>query len=176
MTLWRMKWTLNRSQNIVDIARCLRTSRCLFVYKNIRLYADTKAPHALKDISQPLVVSSFRGGFLGFFIGTSFATAAGYYFLINEYQHASNTFLLSIEELQRITDSIIESVKQIEEMEKNVKKLQNNVVTKSDIQDVRTDTKKMIESLNLADLEVNERLSELEMDVAKLSRYAHTIM
>ncbi|KAG5519522.1 hypothetical protein PMAC_001676 [Pneumocystis sp. 'macacae'] len=165
-----MKWIQNKSQSIINILRFSKSPKCLFIYRNVRLYTDAKAPYVLKDTGQPPV------GFLGFFIGTSFATAAGYYFLVNEYQHASNTLLLSIEELQRTTDSVIESVKQIEEMEKNIKRLQNNAVTKNDIQNVRTDTKKMFESLNLAHLEVNERLSELEIDVAKLSRYARTVM
>ncbi|KAG4304223.1 hypothetical protein PORY_002404 [Pneumocystis oryctolagi] len=171
-----MKWMLSSKWGVSAVTRSLRCSKDVYIYKNIRLYTDTKASNGLKVISQPPVVSSFRGGFLGFFIGTSFVTALGYYFLINEYQYASNTLLLSIEELQRTTESAIQRVKQIEEIQKNMKKLQDNAVMKSDIEDVREETKKMFESLNLAHLEANERFSELEMDVAKLSRQARTVV
>ncbi|KAG5436921.1 hypothetical protein PCANB_001331 [Pneumocystis canis] len=106
----------------------------------------------------------------------SFSSGIGYYYLVNEYQHASNTLFLSIEELQHTTESMINRIKQIEEMEKNLKNLKNNVVTKNDIENLRSETKKMFESLNLAYLEVNERFSELEMDVAKLSRQARVII
>ncbi|EMR09462.1 hypothetical protein PNEG_02404 [Pneumocystis murina B123] len=173
----RMNWFLNVNQGLIGIEKRLIRGKCSFIYKNIRFYSDIKAPDSPMNMSRPsIVVSSFRGGFLGFFIGTSLASAIGYYYLISEYQYASNTLLLSIEELQHVTDSIIKGVKQVEKIEKDVKKIQDSVITKSELESVQADTKKMFESLNLAQLEANERFSELEMDVAKLSRQARTII
>ncbi|KAG4302348.1 hypothetical protein PCK1_001330 [Pneumocystis canis] len=161
MLFYRVKWTLNNFKNITIIKR---------------FFTNNKILEFSKEINRPPVVSSFRGGLIGFFIGMSFSSGIGYYYLVNEYQHASNTLFLSIEELQHITESMINRIKQIEEMEKNLKNLKNNVVTKNDIENLRSETKKMFESLNLAYLEVNERFSELEMDVAKLSRQARVII
>lgn len=172
----RIKCLLNNNQNMIGVNYYLRWVKSLFMYKNRRSYVDFRTSDTSKNIYRFPVVSSFSGAFLGFFIGTSFASAVGYYYLINEYQYASNTLLLSIEELQHTTESVIKRVKQVEEIEKTVKKLQDNIVTKDDIQNVRADAKKMFESLNLAQLETNERFSELEMDVAKLSRQARTII
>ncbi|KTW26476.1 hypothetical protein T552_02957 [Pneumocystis carinii B80] len=177
-----MRWQgmnrfFNVNQVLIGIEKGLIREKCSFIYKNIRCYSDIKAPDTSINKSRPsIVVSSFRGGFLGFFIGTSLASAVGYYYLINEYQYASNTLLLSIEELQHVTDSIIKRVKQVEKIEKDLKKIQDSAITKSDLENVQVDTKKMFESLNLAQLEANERFSELEMDVAKLSRQARTII
>ncbi|QSL66567.1 hypothetical protein MERGE_000949 [Pneumocystis wakefieldiae] len=173
----RMNHLLNPNQGLIGIQRLFIKRKPSLTYKNIRLYSDIKAPDSSFNTHRPSIVgSSFRGGFLGFFIGTSLASAIGYYYLISEYQYASNTLLLSIEELQHVTGSIINSVKQVEKIEKDMKKIQDSVVTKSDLENVQADTKKMFESLNLAQLEANERFSELEMDVAKLSRQARTII
>lgn len=78
---------------------------------------------------------------------------------------------MSIEELQHVTGSIINSVKQVEKIEKDMKKIQDSVVTKSDLENVQADTKKMFESLNLAQLEANERFSELGRNKCCLRYY-----
>ena len=51
-------------------------------------------------------VASVRGGVLGFLLGFGIASAYGYYYLLKEYNAASNLMLASVEELQSSTDKV----------------------------------------------------------------------
>ncbi|KAG4302402.1 hypothetical protein PCK1_001384 [Pneumocystis canis] len=150
--------------------RCLRKG---YLNSKRRWVSTIQEWQGLKDKTLPVgKVSSFRGAFIGFLMGTSFTSAIGYYYLLNEYQHASNTLFLSIEELQRTTESMMNRMKEVEAMQQTMAQWEKKGVTKNEMETVRLETKKMFENLNLAYLEANERFSELEMDVAKLSRQA----
>ncbi|KAJ1020087.1 hypothetical protein NDA16_004367 [Ustilago loliicola] len=51
-------------------------------------------------------VGSVRGGVLGFLFGFGIASAYGYYYLLKEYNAASNLMLASVEELQTSTEKV----------------------------------------------------------------------
>lgn len=51
-------------------------------------------------------VGSVRGGILGFLFGFGIASAYGYYYLLKEYNAASNLMLASVEELQTSTEKV----------------------------------------------------------------------
>lgn len=51
-------------------------------------------------------VGSVRGGVLGFLFGFGIASAYGYYYLLKEYNAASNLMLASVEELQGSTEKV----------------------------------------------------------------------
>jgi hypothetical protein len=52
-------------------------------------------------------VGAFRGGLVGFLIGTTATSAACYAYFLEEYQQSSNTLLSSIEELQSSTLKVL---------------------------------------------------------------------
>jgi hypothetical protein len=52
-------------------------------------------------------VGAFRGGLVGFLIGTTATSAACYAYFLEEYQQSSNSLLSSIEELQSTTIKVV---------------------------------------------------------------------
>lgn len=47
---------------------------------------------------------------IGFLLGVTSAGAAGYYYLLGEYNSASNALLVSVQELQESTDKVSRDV------------------------------------------------------------------
>jgi len=66
-------------------------------------------PSAPIVVGKPAIrrpVGSVRGGVLGFLFGFGIASAYGYYYLLKEYNAASNLMLASVEELQTSTEKV----------------------------------------------------------------------
>lgn len=71
--------------------------------------AMPSAPSAPIVVGSPTIrrpVGSVRGGVLGFLFGFGIASAYGYYYLLKEYNAASNLMLASVEELQTSTEKV----------------------------------------------------------------------
>ncbi|KAF9973550.1 hypothetical protein BGZ73_003187 [Actinomortierella ambigua] len=111
-------------------------------------------------------VGGFRGGILGFLLGSTAAGAAGYYYLLEEYQTASNLLLASVEDLQASTSKVRDYAKKIESVEAELKKLKEKAATKEQLQELRTDVKKVYDGLNIEHLELKTHVWGLEQDLA----------
>ncbi|OZJ04333.1 hypothetical protein BZG36_02376 [Bifiguratus adelaidae] len=117
-------------------------------------------------------IGGFRGGLFGFILGVTLTGAVGYYYLLDEYHAASSLLLNSVEELQASTNRVRDYAKKIEGVEKQLQKLRDQTVTKDQLADLRTEAKKLYDSLNIEHLELKTHVWGLEQDVHKLSRPA----
>ncbi|KAF9331831.1 hypothetical protein BG006_005293 [Podila minutissima] len=133
----------------------------------------TSAVARSEQASAPVVsykrpVGGFRGGILGFLIGATAAGGAGYYYLLEEYQTASNLLLSSVEDLQASTNKVRDYAKKIESVEAELKSLRAKAATVEQLQDLKADVKKVYDGLNVEHLELKSHVWGLEMDLQKL--------
>ncbi|KAG0096116.1 hypothetical protein BGZ93_004990 [Podila epicladia] len=127
-----------------------------------------QAPAPVVSYKRP--VGGFRGGILGFLIGATAAGGAGYYYLLEEYQTASNLLLSSVEDLQASTNkaNVRDYAKKIESVEAELKSLRAKAATVEQLQDLKADVKKVYDGLNVEHLELKSHVWGLEMDLQKL--------
>ena len=93
-------------------------------------------------------VGAFRGGITGFLLGTSIAAAVGWYYLLEEYNAASDVLLSSVEDLQQSTSKVANYVRRIEEVEGRLSRLEAAVSRKGDIDSLRQEFKQVFVSNN----------------------------
>ncbi|KAH8915406.1 hypothetical protein BT69DRAFT_1341316 [Atractiella rhizophila] len=115
-------------------------------------------------------VGGFRGGLLGFLLGT--ATAGTYFYvqLFQSYQNASSLLLASVESLKDSTQKMSRHVKQIEEVERRLVELEEKAATRKEVEDARKEVKKLYNGLHTETLEVKAHLWGVEQDLAGLSK------
>ncbi|KAI8976024.1 hypothetical protein BDB01DRAFT_805061 [Pilobolus umbonatus] len=113
--------------------------------QHIRCYSTTS--------TQPRLTAT-RGGFIGFLLGVTAAGSAGYYYLLGEYSNASEALLISVQELQESTDKIKNYARRIEGMERELNKLKESMATKHQLNETKTDFKKLYDTLNIEHLEL----------------------
>ncbi|KAG0335849.1 hypothetical protein BG004_008295 [Podila humilis] len=128
--------------------------------------SEQAAPAPVVSYKRP--VGGFRGGILGFLIGATAAGGAGYYYLLEEYQTASNLLLSSVEDLQSSTNKVRDYAKKIESVEAELKSLRAKAATVEQLQDLKADVKKVYDGLNVEHLELKSHVWGLEMDLQKL--------
>ncbi|KAF9167507.1 hypothetical protein DFQ26_004461 [Actinomortierella ambigua] len=139
--------------------------------RHMRSFSTSAVARAEASTTTPVVtykrpVGGFRGGILGFLLGATAAGAAGYYYLLEEYQTASNLLLASVEDLQTSTNKVRDYAKKIESVEAELKKLKEKAATKEQLQELRTDVKKVYDGLNIEHLELKTHVWGLEQDLA----------
>ncbi|KAI1321053.1 hypothetical protein EDD11_008634 [Mortierella claussenii] len=117
-------------------------------------------------------VGAFRGGILGFLLGATAAGGVGYYYLLEEYQAASNLLLSSIEDLQASTNKVRDYAKKIESVEAELKALRTKAATVEQLNEFKGEVKKVYDGLNIEHLELKSHVWGLEMDLQKLQEQA----
>ncbi|KAG0280257.1 hypothetical protein BGZ95_010777 [Linnemannia exigua] len=133
---------------------------------------------ARAEQSAPVVVNykrpvgGFRGGILGFLIGATAAGGAGYYYLLEEYQTASNLLLSSVEDLQASTNKVRDYAKKIESVEAELKALRSKTATVEQLTELKSEVKKVYDGLNIEHLELKSHVWGLEMDLQKVQQAA----
>ncbi|KAF9148500.1 hypothetical protein BG015_009769 [Linnemannia schmuckeri] len=115
-------------------------------------------------------VGGFRGGILGFLIGATAAGGAGYYYLLEEYQTASNLLLSSVEDLQASTNKVRDYAKKIESVEAELKTLKSKTATVEQLNELKSEVKKVYDGLNIEHLELKSHVWGLEMDLQKVQQ------
>ncbi|KAF9954510.1 hypothetical protein BGZ72_004542 [Mortierella alpina] len=120
-------------------------------------------------------VGGFRGGILGFLIGATAAGGAGYYYLLEEYQTASNLLLSSVEDLQTSTNKVRDYAKKIESVEAELKSLRAKAATVEQLAELKTEVKKVYDGLNIEHLELKSHVWGLEMDLQKVQQQAKSV-
>lgn len=63
----------------------------------------------------PQKVGAFRGGLVGFLLGTSVTGAASYYYLLDEYTKANNALLVDLFSLKETVENLETHVKKLEQ-------------------------------------------------------------
>ncbi|KAF9123912.1 hypothetical protein BGX30_001200 [Mortierella sp. GBA39] len=136
---------------------------------------------ARAEQSAPVVVNykrpvgGFRGGILGFLIGATAAGGAGYYYLLEEYQTASNLLLNSVEDLQASTNKVRDYAKKIESVEAELKTLRSKTATVEQLNELKSEVKKVYDGLNIEHLELKSHVWGLEMDLQKVQQQSKAV-
>ncbi|KAF9571445.1 hypothetical protein EC968_000540 [Mortierella alpina] len=131
------------------------------------------APAPVVTYKRP--VGGFRGGILGFLIGATAAGGAGYYYLLEEYQTASNLLLSSVEDLQTSTNKVRDYAKKIESVEAELKSLRTKAATVEQLAELKSEVKKVYDGLNIEHLELKSHVWGLEMDLQKVQQQAKSV-
>ncbi|KAI7905304.1 uncharacterized protein BX663DRAFT_502410 [Cokeromyces recurvatus] len=105
-----------------------------------------------------------RSGFIGFLLGVTTASAAGYYYLLGEYNSASASLLISVQELQASTEKVKDYARRIETIDRDVTKLKEMAATKQQLSDLKVDFRKLYDTLNIEHLELKTHVWGLEKD------------
>ncbi|KAF9082806.1 hypothetical protein BGX29_006848 [Mortierella sp. GBA35] len=141
-----------------------------------RRHFSSSAMARAEQASTPVVVNykrpvgGFRGGILGFLIGATAAGGAGYYYLLEEYQTASNLLLSSVEDLQVSTNKVRDYAKKIESVEAELKTLRSKTATVEQLNELKSEVKKVYDGLNIEHLELKSHVWGLEMDLQKVQQ------
>ncbi|KAG2208868.1 hypothetical protein INT47_011008, partial [Mucor saturninus] len=106
-----------------------------------------------------------RGGVIGFLLGVTAAGSAGYYYLLGEYNNASEALLISVQELQASTDKVKDYARRIEAVDRDVAKLKETTATKKQLSDLKVDFRKLYDTLNIEHLELKTHVWGLEKDL-----------
>ncbi|KAJ1041234.1 hypothetical protein NDA10_001235 [Ustilago hordei] len=106
-------------------------------------------------------VGSVRGGVLGFLFGFGIASAYGYYYLLKEYNAASNLMLASVEELQTSTEKITGHLQRLNKLEADLKSLSNQAASKAEYEKNRVEMKKIVDGIHDEVLDVKKQVLDL---------------
>ncbi|KAI9291371.1 hypothetical protein K502DRAFT_321292 [Neoconidiobolus thromboides FSU 785] len=115
-------------------------------------------------------MSAFRGGLLGFLLGSTIAGASGYYLLINDYQIASGLMLNSVKELQSNTEKVRKYAGSIETVSKDLRHLKETTVKLEQIDSLKAELRKLYNSIGVDMLELKAQISELEKELHHRSK------
>ncbi|RUP47051.1 hypothetical protein BC936DRAFT_146188 [Jimgerdemannia flammicorona] len=107
---------------------------------------------------------------IGFLIGITIAGGTGYYYLIDEYHVASSLLLNSVEELQSSTNRVRDYARKIETVDKELRKLRESAATVEQLEELRSEMKKLYDGLHIQHLELKTHVWGIEQDVHKLTR------
>ncbi|KAF8938247.1 hypothetical protein BGZ58_001303 [Dissophora ornata] len=145
-----------------------------------RHFSSSGIARAEQPASAPVVnykrpVGGFRGGILGFLLGATVAGGAGYYYLLEEYQTASNLLLSSVEDLQSSTNKVRDYAKKIESVEAELKALRTKAATVEQLSELKGEVKKVYDALNIEHLELKSHVWGLEMDLQKVQQQAKSV-
>ena len=99
----------------------------------------------------------------GFLLGTSIAAAYGYYYLLTTLSTQSTLLNGAISDLQSSTAALQSYISKIDALEKDFKKLEDKVVDKEGIGELRGEFKKVVGGVRGEGLELKERLAGLGM-------------
>lgn len=139
-------------------------------------------PSAPVVIGKPTIrrpVGSVRGGMMGFLLGFGIASSYGYYYLLKEYNAASNLMLASVEELQSSTEKVSKALRLIQrqelthllavqitthlqrlnKLEADLKSLSSGSASKTDYEKSRSEMKRIIDGLHDEILDVKKRVA-----------------
>jgi hypothetical protein len=103
-------------------------------------------------------LSSLNYSITGFLLGKSLAAAYGYYYLLTNLAAQSTLLTGTIADLQASTNALQTYISKIDTLEKDIRKLEDRVVDKEGMEDVRGEFKKVVQGVRGEGLELKERL------------------
>ncbi|RKP12457.1 hypothetical protein BJ684DRAFT_21004 [Piptocephalis cylindrospora] len=138
------------------------------------LTSATTAP-VVKATKGKKSFGSFRSGILGFLLGATTAGAAGFAYLLDEYQSASGALLASVEELQSSTAKVREYARRIEGVDREVRELKEHVATVEKVGKVRAELRSLQAMQSSEHLELAAKVRDLERDLTDLVSGRRTV-
>ncbi|GAA6039774.1 hypothetical protein JCM8097_004215 [Rhodosporidiobolus ruineniae] len=115
-------------------------------------------------------VGAFRGGIIGFLLGVSLVGGYGYFQLLDDYAKASRELLDSVEELKGSTEALTTHLTRISSLESSVASLQFDTATKTELDSLRQEYRKLLEGEHLDLLNLKAHVWAMEQDLHKVSR------
>ncbi|KAJ1919920.1 hypothetical protein H4219_001701 [Mycoemilia scoparia] len=144
-----------RSQTTITFARRFATTAKTSSEKSTASAAAEAVPKKRRAIG------GFRGGVVGFLLGATTAGAAGFLYLIDQYQKTSSLVLESIDDLEATSRKVKDYVRKIESVESDLNKVQYNVATKEQLLQLKADWRKQVDILSREHLELKAHVWEI---------------
>ncbi|ORZ18704.1 hypothetical protein BCR42DRAFT_411439 [Absidia repens] len=113
-------------------------------------------------------LTNFDGRLIGFLTGVSLAGAVGYYYLLEEYNSASESLMSSVQELQQSTEKVRDYAQRIESIDKDLTKLKKTAATEQQLDETKIQLRKLYDTLNIEHLELKTHVWGLEKDLNTL--------
>ncbi|KAI8065513.1 hypothetical protein BC940DRAFT_304290 [Gongronella butleri] len=132
-----------------------------------RRLAASQRPYTTATTEQKQV-GAIRGGLIGFLVGVSLAGSVGYYYLLEEYNHASESLLTSVQELQQSTEKVRDYAQRIETLDRELAKLKKDAASAKQLEETRVQLRKLYDTLNMEHLELKTHVWGLEKDLSRL--------
>ncbi|PLW27723.1 hypothetical protein PCASD_20596 [Puccinia coronata f. sp. avenae] len=110
-------------------------------------------------------IGGIRAGILGFLAGLTVTGCYAYLHLFEEYQNACNILLLSVEELKASTLKVTCQVKRIEQVEKDLNRIESTGVTEDQVKKLMSELKKLVDRVQIEQLDLKSNLTNLETDL-----------
>ncbi|KAI8341646.1 hypothetical protein BC941DRAFT_414090 [Chlamydoabsidia padenii] len=124
--------------------------------------------YATEVTTEQKKVGAVKGGLIGFLTGVSLAGAIGYYYLLEEYNSASESLMKSVEELQQSTEKVRDYAKRIEAIDKDLTKLKKTAATEKQLDEAKVQLRKLYDTLNIEHLDLKTHVWGLEKDLNTL--------
>ncbi|BGP27874.1 hypothetical protein Rt10032_c14g5217 [Rhodotorula toruloides] len=115
-------------------------------------------------------VGAFRGGLIGFLLGVSMVGGYGYFRLLDDYKQASSALLLSVDELKQSTTQMSTHLSRISSLESAISKLESSSATKKQVDSLRGEYTKLLESEHLEVLNLRAHVWGIEQDLHNLTK------
>ncbi|KPV73029.1 uncharacterized protein RHOBADRAFT_55271 [Rhodotorula graminis WP1] len=129
---------------------------------------EPPAPAPLARVRKP--VGAFRGGLIGFLLGLTTIGGYGYFRLLDDYHNASTTLLASVEELKGSTQQMATHLSRIAALEDSHAQLSNSAASTKDVQALRAEYRKLLDSEHVDLLSLRAHVWGLEQDLKNLTR------
>lgn len=141
------------------------SQRRLFSHTSVHLNPPSPEIMTPPSIKYNRPVGGIRAGILGFLTGLTVTGSYAYLHLFEEYQNACNVLLLSVEELKASTLKITNQVKRIEQVEKDLKRIESTSITDGQISKLKSELRKLIDQVQVEQLQLKSNLTTLETDL-----------
>ncbi|GAA5997674.1 uncharacterized protein JCM10292_001015 [Rhodotorula paludigena] len=115
-------------------------------------------------------VGAFRGGLIGFLLGISAVGGYGYFRLLEDYQKASQTLLVSVDELKGSTEQMATHLSRIATLERALAKLTDERATHAEVDSLRAEYRKLLEAEHLDVLNLKAHVWAVEQDLRNLTK------
>ncbi|KAH6564146.1 hypothetical protein BASA50_006837 [Batrachochytrium salamandrivorans] len=106
-------------------------------------------------------VGFVRGGLFGFLLGVSATSAAVYVYLLDDYQHSSNSLLSGVDNLQQSTEKLKAYTSKIEVLDKDLKHFTKTHSTKKEFENLRNELLKIIDDVHVSHLELKTQVYDM---------------
>ncbi|KAI8099910.1 uncharacterized protein BX664DRAFT_322373 [Halteromyces radiatus] len=136
--------------------------------RNKRLFATSRRFYTTELNTEQKKMGAVKGGLIGFLVGVSITGAIGYYYLLEEYNSASESLMKSVEELQHSTEKVRDYAQRIESIDKDLTNLKKTAATQQQLDESKIQLRKLYDTLNIEHLDLKTHVWGLEKDLNTL--------
>ncbi|PVV05400.1 hypothetical protein BB560_000075 [Smittium megazygosporum] len=114
-------------------------------------------------------VGGFRGGVFGFLLGSTLASAYGYFYLLDVYERSNAMVLSSISELEALSVNIRLQLETISVLEARLEKFESNYAKSKDLEQLSASTRSQIDNVNRSFLDLKARILKNHLEAVESS-------